>query len=393
MADINLLPEELREKEEHELKAAQKKPKSFPIELSKPQINQEKKSSVWQKIFTKKPKATEKQVPLSKPTPVTPASPSARLDSAKRASQSGLGGPTPSVVQPDVKLAPTFDLVKPSQTELTPNQAPNKEQAVVAAKLEIKEKKADKKPKFGQFNFRKLKAWSKNFSPSKKMFASPNARLDSAKRASQGGPTRQEKKAAAAPASSFVDINLMPAELAKHPELELSRKLTQTGLIFGGAILLVIVIYLGITWYQLVIARKIQKLEAEITRLDTQIASRKIEQDAALDLAKRLEMVKQMLDNHVYWTKFFEMLERYTIDEVYYTNFAMAGHDKLIIAAVAKDYQSVAKQLVAFKQAKDFIQDVRIDAAQAQIDASGFYQGVSFNINLEFLPEVFIKRN
>ena len=185
----------------------------------------------------------------------------------------------------------------------------------------------------------------------------------------------------------------MPAELAKHPELELSRKLTQTGLIFGGAILLVIVIYLGITWYQLVIARKIQKLEAEITRLDTQIASRKIEQDAALDLAKRLEMVKQMLDNHVYWTKFFEMLERYTIDEVYYTNFAMAGHDKLIIAAVAKDYQSVAKQLVAFKQAKDFIQDVRIDAAQAQIDASGFYQGVSFNINLEFLPEVFIKRN
>ena len=68
----------------------------------------------------------------------------------------------------------------------------------------------------------------------------------------------------------------------------------------------------------------------------------------------------------------------------------MAGRSALTIQAVGRDYESVAEQLVAFEQANDFVKNVRIDSASAVIDLdSETYQGVNFNVNLEFLPEVF----
>jgi hypothetical protein len=157
-------------------------------------------------------------------------------------------------------------------------------------------------------------------------------------------------------------------------------------------ILLVVGGYLGITWYQLKITREIEELETDIIALDRQIDRYESEKSAALELQNRLAVIRELLDSHVYWTKFFGLLEKYTIDEVYYINFSMAGSEKLIISAVGKDYESVAKQLIAFQQATDFVETVRINAAAAEIDPEeGTYTGVNFNIDLEFLPGVFLE--
>ncbi|HLC90060.1 MAG TPA: hypothetical protein VJG65_03805 [Patescibacteria group bacterium] len=319
MADINLLPDELREKEERELKSAQKRPKSFDLSMSEPPVPvkepPKKSDSVFSKIFAKKEK------------PMAPLNPDKILEVKKSFS------PAP----PAAPIAPVV--------------------------------KADKKRNFKLPSFN---LWSKKPQPSLK---------------SQNQPANTEGEKSV----EFLDVNLMPAEMAKHPELEISKKLTNLGAVLGGIVVFVIIFYLGITWYQLMITRQIKKMEGQIIQLDDQIKTRENEKKQALDFSSRLDLVKQLLDSHIYWTNFFELLEKYTSTEVYYTNFAMAGRDKLIITAVGRDYKSVAKQLVVFQEAKDFIKNVRIDAANAQIDpASGFYQGVNFNINLEFLPGVFL---
>ena len=190
----------------------------------------------------------------------------------------------------------------------------------------------------------------------------------------------------------FLDVNLIPEDLAKHPELELPRKSTASGIIIFAVVLLIFAGYLGITWYQLNVTSQIGELEVRIKNLDTQIESAQAGKDEALALQERLGLVKDLLDHHVYWTRFFSMLEKYTITDVYYNNFAMSGQDKLVISAVAKDYQAVAEQLVALEQATDFVSSVRIDSASADIDfETGESAGVSFNINLEFKPGVFLK--
>ena len=114
---------------------------------------------------------------------------------------------------------------------------------------------------------------------------------------------------------------------------------------------------------------------------------------SALEMQKYLGIIQQLLDNHLYWTKFFTFLEKYTISDVYYANFSMAGTEKLVISAVGKDYESVAKQLVNFQKAPDFIKNVSINNASAVINyEKGKYEGVDFNIDLEFMPEIFLKK-
>ncbi len=187
------------------------------------------------------------------------------------------------------------------------------------------------------------------------------------------------------------DINLIPKELAGQEQFELPKKLFLSGLVVFIAILIVGGAYLGFTWYQLKINREIGALKTEIKTIEDQIAEQEKSKLAAIDLQQRLNLIKDLLNKHVYWTKFFEQLEKYTIDEVYYANFSMAGTEKVTLAAVGKDYESVAKQLVAFQQAKDFITQVDINSASAEVNEEGGYNRVSFNIDLVFLPEVFYK--
>jgi hypothetical protein len=92
----------------------------------------------------------------------------------------------------------------------------------------------------------------------------------------------------------------------------------------------------------------------------------------------------------LYWTKFFEMLERHTVDEVYYTNFGMSGTKDVTLSAVGTGYRAAARQLVAFQQAEDFAQDVSINGATAELDLEDpSVVSVNFTVNLRLQDGVF----
>ncbi|MFA6215884.1 MAG: hypothetical protein WC768_04930 [Patescibacteria group bacterium] len=382
MPEVNLLPDELRGSEEKELHAVHRMPKAERLEMSAPAKEDKTpaglktpKPSILSRLFSQKPKAATPPpakvelagIKTGEPLAKKPLSdvvlhlPPAETLSAKPTPNTFSGvilgsreNPVPPLVaKPEKKN----DLIEEEKILKTAAKATPEKSPVVKPK---------KKSFFSGFNnlFRRKKT--------NKMKEGKNNKVEKPER--------------------IVDVNLIPQELAEAPELEVSKKLFTAGITVVAAILLVIGGYLGITWYQLKITQQIEGLQSELVTLTQQIVETEKGKTAATGLQNFLGVVNGLLNNHIYWTKFFTFLEKYTIDEVYYTNFSMAGQDKLVLSAVGKDYRSVAQQLVEFQQASDFIKSVRIDAASADIDQeTGKYKGVSFNINLELLPNVFIK--
>ena len=393
MAEINLLPDELREKEQRELKSVHRKPKVIKIGMSSPEIERVEQSlktsrpSLLSRLFAKKVKPGQ---PISSapetesPRVITPAARETtkifHIPKAKAAwPRFGAGSGDSNVSIGQSQEAKALPLAgQPETKDSKPLKISPRPEKIVAD-ISPAPKKLERK----KFSFA---GW---FSIFNRRGHAGSDQKALAKKSQREEFFAKEKKSER---GTVLDVNLIPAELAKHPELELPRKLFLSGSLIFIFIILIAGGYLGITWYQIKITREIKALSTEIMDLDQEIKNQEETKSAAIDLQQRLKLVEQLLNGHVYWTKFFDLLEQSTIDEVYYTNFSMAGREKLVIAAVGKDYNSVAKQLVSFEQATDFVKTVRIDAASAKIDdKTGTYAGVSFNINLEFLPEVFVQ--
>lgn len=365
MAEINLLPNEFRDKEEKERESARKRTHSEGFSLSNPaddkttQALRAPKPSLLSRLFSKKtePKAGVSAEHLMRHEPMT-NHPASRMHLNDVAPEKVMPTPAPAP-EPEPEPEPEKEKVSENKPELILK----KEEIDPPAKVEKNTKKSEPRKHWSIFG-RKKKAET----PS----------TDTAGGPMQGGD---------------LDVNLIPSELARQPEIDFKKRLTMSGAAIFITIIVIAGVYLGMTWYQVRITQEITQRENGIKQLDADIDRLEVEKDSALETQKRLTLIKGLIDNHTYWTKFFELLEENTIRDVYYTNFAMAGTDSLTIAAVAKDYRAVAEQLVAFQQATSFVKNVRIDSASAEINPeTATYDGVSFSVNLDFVPGIFMKK-
>ncbi|MDD2646524.1 MAG: hypothetical protein PHV78_01430 [Patescibacteria group bacterium] len=93
-------------------------------------------------------------------------------------------------------------------------------------------------------------------------------------------------------------------------------------------------------------------------------------------LEKKSELAIALLDNHVYWTRFFAVLESYTVPDVYYTSFTARADEKIVLPTVGRNLVAAVQQLAAFYSATDYIKEVAIT------DLNGNTKEVNFNTNL-----------
>lgn len=141
------------------------------------------------------------------------------------------------------------------------------------------------------------------------------------------------------------------------------------------------------------IGNESKTLETSIFSIKKTIEEYDFQRKQMEGLKARLIALEDLLTNHVYWTQVFSMLEKYTIDDVYFKSFAATQEGSIILSAVGKDYEAVAKQLVAFQQAKDFISDAKINAAVAAINQKNdiiTLVKTHFDVVLNLMPEVFL---
>lgn len=204
-----------------------------------------------------------------------------------------------------------------------------------------------------------------------------------------GKPSEAAGEAEEPPAGGF-DVNLLPEELVG--QYEPRKKLINLGITSGLTVVAVAAIYVIMIVYQSSIVSRTETVRTEANTINQQISQLQETRTAALALKDKVEAIAERLDQHIYWTTFFAQLEKYTVPDVYYSNvFAGDINGQLTLEATGRDFSSVARQLLAFQQADDFVETVVINSASRVSEVEGGGETVSFGIELKLVEGVFFK--
>jgi Tfp pilus assembly protein PilN len=147
------------------------------------------------------------------------------------------------------------------------------------------------------------------------------------------------------------------------------------------------VIFYGALFFQEQNVRKQHEIrEQSISGLEEQILDFEELNQEISELGDQIVVVNDALNQHIYWTRFFELLEKYTVAEVTYGGLSAGTGGALTLSARGDDYESVARQLTVLQseQAKEFVQSV--DISNASLIEN---QGVGFDIILVLNPSLF----
>lgn len=160
-----------------------------------------------------------------------------------------------------------------------------------------------------------------------------------------------------------IEINLIPDNVSTIP-VQIN-KMIRSGFIFGFAITIIFLIYLSIYLYGKSSEKKVEDIRAENTKLEQQYKSYKESLNDIKSTKQNLDEIIKLLDSHIYWTKFFNLLEENTIPEVFYYNFTGDTSGQITLNAITDSYLSVSRQMIAFKNAENFVDSISVNNASA----------------------------
>lgn len=107
------------------------------------------------------------------------------------------------------------------------------------------------------------------------------------------------------------------------------------------------------------------------------------------ELAEHIKNIDYLRKNKLAWSNFFDLLEKYTLNGVYYNNLNIDTSGSFLLPGIADSYETVAKQLALLNQASDFVKDAKISNIQIFSDNKTGTSGVSFQLRLILADKVF----
>lgn len=187
-----------------------------------------------------------------------------------------------------------------------------------------------------------------------------------------------------------MDIKLMPEKykrkeksLAGLPATLLSRLVSRANLwlmlafVFLG---LVILIYFGLWGYKNSLAEEKRNLEGRFEELAGQ---RNLELEANfMELKKSIENFKKFLGNRLYSSNLFEILEELTLPQAQFIDLnADLSQAMLDLKTETVDYQTLAKQIVAFEEDERI---KKVEFSEVNLEPSG---RVNSDLKIELNPD------
>ncbi|MBU4332043.1 hypothetical protein KKD19_01815 [Patescibacteria group bacterium] len=409
MTDINFLPEELREKEKKERAFSKIRKGGEKVELTQPLPQTEEKilkikplsrrpgfllktkialGSILLKLKKKKPHQQEPKKGdgdnLKSPEPDSGAQPEEGQENFWQAAFRA--EPKPQI---EPISFPKETLSERANPPLPPPKAvvtPKK--IVMAAKKEFPSESRAEEGKQPQKNL--LLTFKKGlvslFLKSKRIGMKTKSKE---KRFTSGEGLAKQR-------SSEMSVNLVPLEIFLRDRLK--ERIAVLLLVNLGCLVIIGLVYLVILSAQPApsdTSDTIEQLEKQVGAIDEQIAELREAQHQYYQIQNKIELARELFDNHVYWTKFFKFIEEHTMPEVAYLSFGGDVGGAVNLNAVALDYYTLAQQLVVLQEATDFIGSVEINSA-SRVTLDNQEEGaeeeaslVNFNIRLGVKPEVF----
>ena len=381
--DPNLLPQDLRSKEEKELDRLKKQSRSFKIELSgvkkEAPASQPKPVGWWSKIFSLK--ATPPLV-LSTPLSDRNQENGFNLLSPQQKSAAHLvAGAKPAVV----KMPAPKEVPLPKKSNWFSRAAGQPVSPIKNAPISAPAFKV------GPPNFPPA-IQPKPLTPAP--FKSAVAINHPANHYAAPAESRPKSPYHLAPKrerGQEFNVNLMPEELAGGQTVSWNSEIKTLLLAIVSATLILTVAYGLLIFLQTNLETRMAARQQEFNDLEKQIGDFISQEKQNNALADRVALVKTLLNQHISWTNFFGRLEKYTLDGVYYTDLAADTSGVLLLPGVADNYNVLARQLAVFKQASDFTTGVGLANAQLYSADKAGVLGVSFQMRLNLNSNVFRK--
>ncbi|HNS34334.1 MAG TPA: hypothetical protein PKG83_03925, partial [bacterium] len=207
-------------------------------------------------------------------------------------------------------------------------------------------------------------------------------------------PEQQKTKHRQAASSGKIgfDINLIPEELVSIKYYSIR---WQVFIIFLAVTLPCLVIYgfyFIINGEQAKINNKINAYHQELAAMREDLSVYKEKQNQNISLQRKLLALSWVLKEKIYWSNFFNLLEKHTLDGVYYRTLAADTSGDFVLPAVADSYQTMAEQIVALEQAPDFVKTVKVDGARLMSSAKAGVVGVMFDLKISLSDDILKKQ-
>ncbi len=182
----------------------------------------------------------------------------------------------------------------------------------------------------------------------------------------------------------FDGVNLLPEELVT--TFDPKKKLTTIGLTALATALAIGILEVALLLWQETRVQKTEEKRAEVTATIQNIKSLENEQRKAILLKSSNDIIRQLLNRHVYWTKFLDSFERYTLPTVFYPGgLTIDVGGGISLTGIAPDIETITQQLTIYQTAANFIKDIKIDSISRSPEGGGY----GFVADFTFLPDVY----
>lgn len=178
---------------------------------------------------------------------------------------------------------------------------------------------------------------------------------------------------------SHFDVNLLSAEYVQTFEKSNPFAFLAAGV--GLTALAVVLAYAMLHLYQGRAQAALGREERVVAALSEAIAAYEDVSDQDSALRAKAEASRELVGNHVSWSAFLGELEAVTIPEVTYITFAASTEGTMLVSAFARDYTSLARQIVVF-QGTEWIRDITVTSASRVEESATSSAGVSFDVSL-----------
>ena len=152
----------------------------------------------------------------------------------------------------------------------------------------------------------------------------------------------------------------------------------------------IIILIGGASWYLRLQAGRIrvaaQSRRDAVRAVATQIQQAETEFAKVRNIGGIIGYAKTILATHIAAENIFKILEAAVIPEVELKNIAADGKGVIILAARAKDFSAVARQIRVWKEYAG-IQNMKVSGIQTAVGAQGKVDGIDFNATLTLAPE------
>lgn len=149
------------------------------------------------------------------------------------------------------------------------------------------------------------------------------------------------------------------------------------GLIFGA-----------LTYQRSVVEKRNSSVEQQVEDVDARIAAREKDLKPVREFQRLVVTEADVLKNHEHWTGVLKLLEDDALPQVQFGSLAGADTGGLTFDVQSRDYTTLAKQIVAFRQDPRVLK-VTVGTASADFGEGGLLKGVHSEMHLVVDPKIF----